>query len=66
AHHTWKMRLEFESWVSRIRTPADRVSAIRAVLKQAPEQVREYLMVEDDGSFQFDAGMIEAGLTSEC
>ncbi|MBA2413036.1 MAG: methyltransferase domain-containing protein [Burkholderiaceae bacterium] len=65
AHHRWKMRLEFESWVNRIRTPADRVSAIRAVLKQAPEQVREYLMVEDDGSFQFDAGMIEAGLASE-
>ena len=59
-HYSWKLRLEFEPWVNRIRTPADRVAVIRGLLHGAPQQVRDYLQVEPDCSFQFDAAMIEA------
>lgn len=60
AHHSWKLRLEFESWINRIRTPAEQVASIRALLQGAPQPVRDYLKVEPDCSFQFDAAMIEA------
>jgi ubiquinone/menaquinone biosynthesis C-methylase UbiE len=60
AHHSWKLRLEFEAWVTRIRTPPDRVAVIRELLHGAPQQVRDHLQVEPDCSFQFDAAMIEA------
>lgn len=60
AHHSWKLRLEFEAWVARIRTPPNRVTVIRALLDGAPQQVRDHLQVEPDYSFQFDATMFEA------
>ncbi|EQD78094.1 Methyltransferase type 11, partial [mine drainage metagenome] len=34
-HREWPTRLEFSSWVARMRTPADRVAAIRG-LQEAP------------------------------
>jgi len=60
ANHTWKLRLEFAAWVARMQTPADRIAAIRALLERAPREVRDYLMLEADASFQVDAVMIEA------
>jgi len=57
---TWKLRLGFDAWVARMRTPATRVAVLRSLLAGAPEEVRDYLGVESDGSFQIDAGLIEA------
>ncbi|WP_321792293.1 class I SAM-dependent methyltransferase [Caballeronia sp. J97] len=56
----WRIALEFESWVTRMRTPAERVTAIRSMWKSAPDEVREYFGVKDDDSFELDAMMIEA------
>ncbi|MFT7976428.1 SAM-dependent methyltransferase, partial [Salmonella enterica subsp. enterica serovar Enteritidis] len=33
---TWKLRLEFDSWVARMRTPQDSITAIRAMWQAAP------------------------------
>jgi ubiquinone/menaquinone biosynthesis C-methylase UbiE len=60
AHHIWKLRLEFDAWVARMQTPVERVAVIRALLASAPQEVREYLMVESDASFQVDVVMLEA------
>jgi ubiquinone/menaquinone biosynthesis C-methylase UbiE len=56
----WKLRLEFGAWVSRMRTPAARVAVLRSLIAGAPREVRDYLCVEADDSFQIDAGLIEA------
>jgi SAM-dependent methyltransferase len=56
----WRIPLEFESWVTRMRTPAERVTAIRSMWKSAPDDVRQYFGVKDDCSFELDAMMIEA------
>ncbi|AET88465.1 MULTISPECIES: class I SAM-dependent methyltransferase [Caballeronia] len=56
----WRIPLEFDSWVARMRTPPERVAAIRSMWKNAPDEVRQYFGVEEDGSFELDAMMIEA------
>jgi ubiquinone/menaquinone biosynthesis C-methylase UbiE len=47
----WATRLDFASWVERMRTPADRVAVIRSLQEGAPREVREALAIEPDGSF---------------
>jgi ubiquinone/menaquinone biosynthesis C-methylase UbiE len=53
----WPMRLEFASWVERMRTPADRVAVIRSLQTGAPREVREALAIEPDGSFTIQTGL---------
>ena len=47
----WPLRLEFESWVTRMETPAPAVTQIRALLDVAPSEVRAALNVEADHTF---------------
>ncbi|SAK75426.1 type 11 methyltransferase [Caballeronia catudaia] len=56
----WRIPLEFESWVARMRTPPERITAIRSMWTSAPDEVRQYFGVKEDGSFELDAMMIEA------
>lgn len=57
---TRRLRLEFGSWVARMRTPADSVAVIRALQAAASETVRQYFTVEADGSFTVDTLVIAA------
>ncbi|SAL16395.1 type 11 methyltransferase [Caballeronia peredens] len=56
----WRIPLEFDVWVARMRTPPERVMAIRSMWQNAPDEVRQYFGVTDDGSFELDAMLIEA------
>ncbi len=56
-HCEWPTRLEFSSWVARMRTPADRVAAIRGLQEAAPHEVKEALAIEADGSFTIRTGL---------
>lgn len=56
----WRLPIGFDAWVARMRTPAPRVTAIRALWDGAPDEVRRYFAVQADGSFELDALMIEA------
>ncbi|MGT2471723.1 class I SAM-dependent methyltransferase [Paraburkholderia terrae] len=56
----WRLDIEFDSWVARMRTPEARVVAIRSLWAFAPDEVREYFAVQEDGSFKLDALMVEA------
>lgn len=57
----WRLRMDFNDWVARMRTPPERVAAIRSLFDGAPEEVRQHFAVEADGSFWIDAVMVEAG-----
>jgi ubiquinone/menaquinone biosynthesis C-methylase UbiE len=50
-HFEWPTRLAFSPWVERMRTPAERVTAIRSLQDQAPSEVHSGLALEADGSF---------------
>ena len=54
------IEIEFSSWVARMRTPEPRVVAIRSLWSGAPDEVRQYFDVQEDGSFKLDALMVEA------
>lgn len=56
-HAEWPTRLEFGSWVERMRTPADRVAVIRSLQEGAPAEIREALRIEADGSFTIRTGL---------
>ncbi len=57
---TWKLRLEFDSWVARMRTPQDNITAIRALWKAAPEEVKQYFALDQACSFSIDVAMLDA------
>ncbi|MDR5877286.1 class I SAM-dependent methyltransferase [Caballeronia sp. LZ032] len=56
----WRIPLGFDAWVTRMRTPPERVTAIRSMWNSAPDEVRQYFSVTEDGSFELDAMLIEA------
>jgi SAM-dependent methyltransferase len=53
-------RMEFASWITRMRTPLPLVTAIRALQEAAPSEVRTHFQIEADGSFLLDSILIEA------
>ncbi len=56
----WRLPLDFNAWVERMRTPPVYVEAIRSLLQNASQEVRRYFQVTDDCSFVLDAVLIEA------
>ncbi|SDA83507.1 MULTISPECIES: class I SAM-dependent methyltransferase [unclassified Janthinobacterium] len=56
----WKLTMRFDEWVARMRTPSERVAAIRHLFDGAPEEARRYFALQDDYSFSIDAAMFEA------
>lgn len=55
-HTQWSLRLEFASWVERMRPSPVRVSAIRELQQGAAREVQDALALEADGSFQIQVG----------
>jgi len=56
----WPTRMQFGSWVERMRTAPESVTAIRTLLANAAQQVRAALAVEADGSFVPQTGLFWA------
>ena len=59
ALQTWRLKLEFASWIARMQTPPVFVAAIKALQAAAPDEVRDYFAVKEEGSFTIDTMMIE-------
>jgi SAM-dependent methyltransferase len=57
---TFRLRLEFASWVERMKTPATHVAAIRSLQQGAASEVIDYFEIEADGSFTVDTVLIAA------
>jgi len=57
---TYRLRLEFGSWIARMRTPDVHVAAIRSLQARAASEVRDYFQIGDDGSFTVDTALIAA------
>ncbi|MEY5100147.1 MAG: hypothetical protein RJA36_2866 [Pseudomonadota bacterium] len=56
-HESWPTRLEFGSWVTRMRTPEHLVSVLRQLQAEAPREVQQALAIEADGSFSPRTGL---------
>lgn len=56
---THRLRMDFKSWVSRTKTPSERVAAIRSLQHSAPEEVKRHFCIEPDGSFKIDVSSFQ-------
>ncbi|AUG99683.1 class I SAM-dependent methyltransferase [Prodigiosinella confusarubida] len=57
---TFRLRLEFSSWVERMKTHTDHIVAIRSLQQHAGAEVTEYFDIVSDGSFTVDTALIIA------
>lgn len=57
--NTWRLKMVFDEWVARMRTPSERVTAIKSLLDTAPEETQLYFSLEKDYSFFIDASFFE-------
>ena len=57
----WKLEMKFDEWTARMRTPAERITAIRSLFASAPEETRDYFAVQPDDSFTIDSTLFKAG-----
>jgi ubiquinone/menaquinone biosynthesis C-methylase UbiE len=56
----WKLEMKFDEWTARMRTPAERITAIRSLFASAPEETRNYFAVQEDDSFTIDSTLFKA------
>lgn len=56
---TWDVPIDFESWVTRMATPLERVDVIRGLLAQAPTEARQAFALRDDSSFTLQGALFE-------
>ncbi len=56
----FRLRLEFASWLERMRTSPVHAAAIRSLQLLASAEVAEYFSLEEDGSFSIDTAVILA------
>ena len=56
---SWKLSLEFRSWVARIGTSVARIAALEAVFADLSDEARRYLNVGGELSFDIEAAWIE-------
>ena len=54
---TGQLALDFQQWVSRMKTPAPTVAAIRTLQQAVSGEVQAYFQLQDDGSFSSDTLM---------
>ena len=59
ASRTHRLKMEFASWISRMRTPPALATAIRALQGAMADPVRRHFLIEDDGSFMIDVATFE-------
>jgi SAM-dependent methyltransferase len=57
---SYRVRLDFASWIERMRTPPVQVEAIRALQKAVSTPVSAYFETESDGSFAIDVMLFRA------
>ncbi len=56
-----RVRLVFNAWVERMRTPPVQVEAIRALQRTVSADVTRYFATDSDGSFEIDVGVFRTG-----
>lgn len=57
---TWRLPLQFDSWVTRIATPEPNVAMLKTLFSIAPGEVRAAFDVQPDYTFTIDGALIVA------
>ena len=54
----YRVRLQFQAWITRMNTPPGLVEAIRALQQRAPRDVQHHFDLEADGTFTVDSMLL--------
>ncbi len=57
--HTWRLKMEFPTWIARIATPEPLARAIRDLQRSASTETSAFFAIEPDGSFEIEVAMID-------
>ena len=57
---TFRIRIDYQAWIERMRTPDENARAIRILQENAASETRAHFEIEPDGSFMLDVLLIEA------
>ena len=60
ATRTWRLRMDFGTWIARMCTPDVNRDAIRTLQEAASDAVRAHFGIEPNGSFMLETLMLEA------
>ena len=55
----WKLHLDFQSWITRIGTPRERVAALHTAFDGMSTEVQQYFNVSQERSFSIDAAWLD-------
>jgi SAM-dependent methyltransferase len=55
---TWDLRLDFESWVARMRTPSLSVAQLKALMDGAAREVRAAMTIDGDYNFSIPVALL--------
>lgn len=58
--YSYRLHLQFDNWVERMRTPQSLITAIREYQISASQETQQYFELRQDGSFISDTLLIEA------
>lgn len=56
---SWDVPIDFDSWVTRMATPPERVAVIRGLLTEAPAEARQVFALRADSSFTIRGALFE-------
>ena len=57
----YRVRMDFPTWIARMRTPPVMQAAIRALQAAMSDEVRQHFQIEPDGSFLLDVALFTFG-----
>jgi ubiquinone/menaquinone biosynthesis C-methylase UbiE len=57
--HTWRLRMDFPTWVKRMATPEPLQRAIRDVQRSVSAETAAFFAIEPDGSWELEVAMID-------
>lgn len=58
--HTWRLRMDFPTWIARMATSETHAQAILSLQRGAATETASFFEIEPDGSFQLEVHFIEA------
>jgi ubiquinone/menaquinone biosynthesis C-methylase UbiE len=61
----FRLRIDFASWIARMRTPEAHVTAIRSLQQCAAAEVAKHYAFEPDGTFMLDTALLVADAAGE-
>jgi ubiquinone/menaquinone biosynthesis C-methylase UbiE len=66
SRRTWRISIDFPTWIARIGTPPERAAALRTVFPALPREVKDYFKISPECSFELDSAWMASVKRDSC